>query len=68
MTGPSLAGMHDGRSIQKAGTEQRLLRTMDTVARGATQASLAIERWKGQWNYDVKRMVDGCSYEADGLI
>ncbi|MGH7949624.1 MAG: glutamate--cysteine ligase [Candidatus Binataceae bacterium] len=42
-----------------------LHRMIDLVRSGHTQASLTIERWKGQWNYDVKRLVDGCSYEAE---
>ncbi|HXW83488.1 MAG TPA: glutamate--cysteine ligase [Candidatus Binataceae bacterium] len=43
-----------------------LLRIMDMVRSGVTQASLTIDRWKGLWNYDLKRLVDGCSYDAEG--
>jgi glutamate--cysteine ligase len=28
---------------------------------------LTIERWKGRWNYDVQRMVEGTAYEAERL-
>jgi glutamate--cysteine ligase len=45
-----------------------LLRLLDQVRNGWTQASLTIERWKGRWNYDVQRLVEGCAYEAEGLI
>ena len=41
---------------------------LDQVRNGWTQASLTIERWKGRWNYDVQRLVEGCAYEAEGLI
>jgi glutamate--cysteine ligase len=44
-----------------------LLRMLDQVRNGWTQASLTIERWKGRWNYDVQRLVEGCSYQAEGL-
>jgi glutamate--cysteine ligase len=42
-----------------------LLRMLDQVRMGHSQASLTIERWKGSWNYDVQRLVEGCSYEAE---
>ena len=45
-----------------------LLRMMDMVRQGVTQASLTIARWKGQWNYDVGRMVQATSYEAEGMM
>src|SRR5579859_4332850 len=42
-----------------------LLRMLDQVRMGQSQASLTIDRWKGRWNYDVQRLVEGCSYEAE---
>ncbi len=42
-----------------------LLRLLDLVRSGQTQASLIIDRWKGRWNYDVNRLVEGCSYQAE---
>lgn len=42
-----------------------LWRLMDQVRNGYSQAALTVERWKGRWNYDVKRLVEGCSYEAE---
>jgi glutamate--cysteine ligase len=41
-----------------------LLHLLDQVRMGHSQASLTIECWKGRWNYDVRRLVEGCSYEA----
>ena len=45
-----------------------LLRMLDQVRMGHSQASLTIERWKGRWNYDVHRLVEGCSYEAEATM
>ncbi len=45
-----------------------LLRMLDQVRMGHSQASLTIERWKGRWNYDVQRLVEGCSYEAEAAF
>jgi glutamate--cysteine ligase len=45
-----------------------LLRMLDQVRMGHSQASLTIERWKGRWNYDVQRLVEDCSYEAEAAF
>jgi glutamate--cysteine ligase len=42
-----------------------LLRMLDQVRSGWTQARLTIEQWKGRWNYDVQRMIAACSYQAE---
>ncbi len=42
-----------------------LWRLMDQVRSGYSQAALTINNWKGRWNYDVKRLVEGTSYEAE---
>jgi glutamate--cysteine ligase len=42
-----------------------LLRLTDLVRNGHSPASLTIEHWKGRWNYDVDRLVEGSSYEAE---
>jgi len=42
-----------------------LLRLLDQVRNGHTQASLIIDRWKGRWNYEVSRLVEGTSYQAE---
>jgi glutamate--cysteine ligase len=42
-----------------------LLRLTDLLRSGHSPASLTIERWKGRWNYDVDRLVEGSSYEAE---
>jgi gamma-glutamylcysteine synthetase len=56
--------------LNKRGDDESiyLLRLMDMVRRGITQASLTIDRWKGRWNYDVKRLVQGSSYEAEAAL
>jgi hypothetical protein len=42
-----------------------LLPLTDRVRNGHSPASLTIEHWKGRWNYDVHRLVEGSSYEAE---
>ncbi len=45
-----------------------LLRLMDLVRSGNSQASLVIGRWKGEWNYDMRRLVKGCAYQAESIV
>jgi gamma-glutamylcysteine synthetase len=45
-----------------------LLRLTDLVRSGHSPASLTIDNWKGRWNYDIRRMVEGSSYEAEALF
>jgi len=39
-----------------------LMELMDLVRSGNSPASLAIERWKGTWNYDLKQLVEATAY------
>ncbi|HKN00134.1 MAG TPA: glutamate--cysteine ligase [Candidatus Binataceae bacterium] len=66
----AVKGLERAHQLNQRGDDESiyLLRLMDMIREGITQASLAIERWKGQWNYDVKRLVNGCSYEAEALL
>jgi glutamate--cysteine ligase len=61
------AGLERQRALNEGGEDETiyLWRLMDQVRSGYTQAALTIERWKGRWNYDIKRLVEGCSYEAE---
>jgi glutamate--cysteine ligase len=63
-------GLERARQLNRRGDDESiyLRRMMDMVRQGVTQASLTIERWKGPWNYDVKRMIEGCSYEAEATL
>ena len=62
-------GLERQRAFNQHGDNESiyLLRLLDQVRNGWTQASLTIERWKGRWNYDVQRLVEGTAYEAEGL-
>ncbi len=64
------AGLERARALNDRGEDESiyLLRLMDLVRQGITPASLTIERWKGQWNYDVKRMVEATSYESEARM
>jgi gamma-glutamylcysteine synthetase len=43
-----------------------LLPLTDLVRSGHSNASLVIEQWKGRWNYEIGRLVEGSSYQAEG--
>jgi glutamate--cysteine ligase len=62
-------GLERQRGLNQHGDNESiyLLRLLDQVRNGWTQASLTIDRWKGRWNYDVQRLVEGTAYEAEGL-
>jgi glutamate--cysteine ligase len=63
-----------GLQRQKALNDRRedesiyLLRLMDLVRTGHDHASLVINRWKGEWNYDVNRMIAGCAYDPESIL
>jgi glutamate--cysteine ligase len=63
----ALVGLVRQQGLNDRGEDEGiyLLRILDQVRMGYTQASLTIERWKGRWNYDVNRLVEDCSYEAE---
>jgi glutamate--cysteine ligase len=63
-------GLERQRALNKSGQDESiyLLRLMDLVRSGHSQASFVISRWKGEWNYDVDRLVKGCAYEAESIL
>jgi glutamate--cysteine ligase len=44
-----------------------LARLFDQVRGGYNNANIVITRWKGPWNYEMRRLVAGTSYEAEGV-
>lgn len=66
----AIVGLVRQQGLNERGDDESiyLLRMLDQVRMGYTQASLTIERWKGRWNYDVNRLVEGCSYEAEAAF
>ena len=63
-------GLERQKALNKRGQDESiyLLGLMDLVRSGQSQASLVISRWKGEWNYDVSRMVAGLAYQADTIF
>ncbi len=63
-------GLERERALNNLGQDESiyLLRLMDLVRGGHSQASFVISRWKGEWNYDVGRLVKGCAYEAESIL
>ncbi|MBV8772437.1 MAG: glutamate--cysteine ligase [Deltaproteobacteria bacterium] len=66
----AMIGLARQHAVNEQGEDESvyLLRLLDQVRMGVSQASLTIERWKSRWNYDVQRLVQDCSYEADARI
>jgi glutamate--cysteine ligase len=66
----AVVGLERQHALNERGEDESvyLLRMLDQVRMGHSQASLTIERWKGRWNYDVQRLVEGCSYEAEAAL
>lgn len=63
-------GLERARALNNLGQDESiyLLRLMDLVRSGHSPASLIISRWKGEWNYEVARLVKGCAYEAESIL
>ncbi len=63
-------GLERQRALNTSGQDETiyLFRLMDLVRSGHSQASFVISRWKGEWNYDVARLVKGCAYEAESIL
>ncbi len=63
-------GLERQRALNNLGQDESiyLLRLMDLVRSGHSQASIVISRWKGEWNYDVGRLVKGCAYESESVL
>jgi glutamate--cysteine ligase len=63
-------GLERQRLLNDRGQDESiyLLRLMDLVRSGHSQASLTISRWKGEWNYDFARLVKGCAYQAEAIL
>ena len=60
-------GLLRQRALNERGEDESiyLLRLTDLVRSGHSPASLTIENWKGRWNYEIGRLVEGTSYEAE---
>src|ERR1019366_341336 len=58
------------RALNERGEDESiyLARLTELVRSGHSPASLLIEHWKGRWNYDVGRLVEGSSYEAEAAF
>ena len=70
LLGIAVTGLERARQLNKRGDDESiyLLRLLDLVRQGVTPGSLTIERWKGPWNYDVKRLIEGCSYDSEAML
>jgi glutamate--cysteine ligase len=65
----AIRGLERQKALNNRGQDESiyLLELLDLVRRGQNQAVLASERWKGSWNYELKRLIDERSYDAAEL-
>jgi glutamate--cysteine ligase len=63
-------GLERQKALNNQGQDESiyLLRLMDLVRSGHSPASRIISRWKGEWNYDVARLVRGTAYEGESIL
>ena len=66
----AMAGLARQRALNERGEDETiyLLRLFDQVRSGYNHANLVVARWKGPWNYEMRRLVAGTSYEAEEMI
>lgn len=66
----AVKGLERQRALNERGQDESiyLLRLMDLVRSGHSQASLVVSRWKGEWNYDVDRLVAGSAYRNEAIL
>ena len=66
----AMAGLGRQAALNDRGEDETiyLARLFDQVRSGYNHASLVVSRWKGPWNYDMRRLVAGTSYEAEEMI
>jgi len=66
----AVTGLQRARQLNKRGDDESiyLLRLMDMVRQGVSCGSLIVDRWKGPWNYEMTRLVQGCSYDSEALL
>ena len=59
-------GLERHKALNDRGQDESiyLLELMDLVRNGHNQATLAIEKWKGSWNYEIKRLIQERAYDA----
>ncbi len=66
LLGIAIQGLARIGALNERGEDETiyLARLLDLVRTGYSPANLTVEQWKGRWNYDLTRLVEGCSYEA----
>ncbi|HKD66467.1 MAG TPA: glutamate--cysteine ligase [Candidatus Binataceae bacterium] len=66
----AMSGLARQRALNERGEDEGiyLARLFDQVRGGYNHANLVVSRWKGAWNYDIRRLIAAISYEAEGVI
>jgi glutamate--cysteine ligase len=65
----AIAGLEGQALVDEHGQDESiyLARLYDQARAGQNQATLAIEQWKGRWNYEAQRLIRGCAYDSEAL-
>lgn len=60
------SGLQRQRALNARGEDETLFldRLAELIRRGACPAERTVENWKGPWNYDAARLVDGTAYRV----
>jgi glutamate--cysteine ligase len=66
----AMAGLARQRALNERSEDETiyLARLFDQVRSGYNHANLVVARWKGPWNYEMRRLVAGTSYEGEDMI
>ena len=66
----AMTGLSRQKALNERGDDETiyLARLLDQARSGYNHGSLVVARWKGPWNYNMRRLVQGLAYDAESII
>jgi glutamate--cysteine ligase len=66
----AMTGLARQKALNERGDDETiyLARLLDQARSGYNHGSLVVARWKGPWNYNMRRLVQGLAYDAESII
>jgi glutamate--cysteine ligase len=66
----AMSGLSRQHALNERGDDETiyLARLLDQARSGYNHGSLVVARWKGPWNYDLRRLVQGVAYDPESII
>jgi glutamate--cysteine ligase len=66
----AMLGLSRQRALNDRGEDETiyLARLFDLIRSGYNNANIVVARWKGPWNYDPARLVQGTSYREESML